>query len=56
MVAIHSKMLHPLSAVGGLKTLITGGRWYVSASEFLVIGMITVVAGYLVGFAVKGLL
>jgi VIT1/CCC1 family predicted Fe2+/Mn2+ transporter len=45
-----------LFAVGGLKTLITGGRWYVSAFEFLVIGMIAVVAGYLVGFAVKGLL
>lgn len=45
-----------LSAVGALKTLITGGRWYVSASEFLVIGMIAIVAGYLVGFAVKGLL
>jgi VIT1/CCC1 family predicted Fe2+/Mn2+ transporter len=45
-----------LFAVGGLKTLITGGRWYVSASEFLAIGMIAVVAGYLVGFAVKGLL
>jgi VIT1/CCC1 family predicted Fe2+/Mn2+ transporter len=45
-----------LSAVGGLKALATGGRWYVSASEFLVIGMIAVAAGYLVGFAVKGLL
>ena len=45
-----------LSTVGGLKTVITGGRWYLSASEFLVIGMIAVVAGYLIGFAVKGVL
>jgi VIT1/CCC1 family predicted Fe2+/Mn2+ transporter len=45
-----------LSAVGGFKTLITGGRWYLSAFEFLVIGMVAVVAGYLIGFAVKGVL
>jgi VIT1/CCC1 family predicted Fe2+/Mn2+ transporter len=42
-----------LFAIGGLKTLITGGRWYVSATEFLAIGMIAVVAGYLVGIAVR---
>ena len=42
-----------LFAIGGLKTLVTGGRWYVSATEFLVVGMIALVAGYLVGIAVR---
>ena len=42
-----------LFAAGGLKTRATGGRWYVSATEFVVLGMVAVVAGYLVGIALK---
>ena len=38
-----------LFAAGGLKTRVAGGRWYVSAAEFLTLGMLAVVAGYLVG-------
>jgi hypothetical protein len=36
----------------GLKTRVAGGRWYVSAAEFLVLGMLAVVVGYLVGYLV----
>ena len=42
-----------LFAAGGLKTRATGGRWYVSATEFVLLGMVAVVAGYLVGIALK---
>jgi vacuolar iron transporter family protein len=41
-----------LFAAGALKTRVAGGRWYVSAAEFLMIGMVAVVAGYLVGIIV----
>jgi vacuolar iron transporter family protein len=41
-----------LFTAGALKTKVAGGMWYVSATEFLVIGMVAVVAGYLVGIAV----
>ena len=44
-----------LFVAGGLKTRVAGGRWYVNASEFLVVGMLAVVAGYLVGIVVGGL-
>jgi len=44
-----------LFAAGGLKTRVAGGRWYVSATEFLVLGMLAVVAGYLVGIVVGGI-
>lgn len=43
-----------LFAAGGLKTRATGGRWYVSATEFFVLGMVALVVGYLVGIALKG--
>jgi vacuolar iron transporter family protein len=41
-----------LLAAGALKTRAAGGRWYVSAAEFLVLGMLAVVVGYLVGIVV----
>ncbi len=41
-----------LFVAGGLKTRVAGGRWYINASEFLVLGMLAVVAGYLVGVAI----
>ena len=41
-----------LFAAGALKTRVAGGRWYISATEFLIIGMVAVVAGYLVGLLV----
>jgi VIT1/CCC1 family predicted Fe2+/Mn2+ transporter len=44
-----------LFVFGGLKTLITGGRWYVSAIEFLILGMVALLAGYVVGILAKGL-
>jgi vacuolar iron transporter family protein len=44
-----------LSAAGALKTRVAGGKWYVSAAEFLTLGMLAVVVGYLVGVAVAGL-
>ena len=43
-----------LFVAGGLKR-VTGGRWYVSATEFFVLGMLAVVAGYLVGIVAGGL-
>jgi VIT1/CCC1 family predicted Fe2+/Mn2+ transporter len=43
-----------LIMAGGLKTRVTGGKWYVSAVEFFVLGMVAVIAGYLVGVAIKG--
>jgi hypothetical protein len=43
-----------LSAAGALKTRVAGGRWYVSAAEFLILGMLAVVVGYLVGILVGG--
>ena len=44
-----------LFVAGGLKTRVAGGRWYVSAAEFLILGMLAVVVGYLVGIVVAGL-
>ena len=44
-----------LFVAGGLKTRVAGGRWYVSAAEFLILGMLAVVVGYLVGVVVAGL-
>jgi vacuolar iron transporter family protein len=44
-----------LFAAGGLKTRATGGRWYTSAGEFLILGMLAVAVGYLVGIAAGGL-
>lgn len=44
-----------LFVAGGLKTRVAGGRWYVNAAEFLILGMLAVVAGYLVGVTVRGL-
>jgi len=41
-----------LFAAGAVKTRVAGGRWYVSASEFLILGMLAVIVGYLVGIAV----
>jgi VIT1/CCC1 family predicted Fe2+/Mn2+ transporter len=41
-----------LFAAGALKTRVAGGRWYASAAEFLILGMLAVVVGYLVGIAV----
>ena len=41
-----------LFAAGALKTGVAGGRWYLSAAEFLVLGMLAVVVGYLVGIVV----
>lgn len=55
--AAYSSMLLAsitLFAAGGIKTRITGGRWYVSAIEFFVLGMVALVAGYLIGIALKG--
>jgi vacuolar iron transporter family protein len=42
-----------LLVAGGLKTRATGGRWYASAAEFLALGMVAVVVGYLVGILLK---
>ncbi len=44
-----------LFVAGALKTRVAGGRWYVSAAEFLILGMLAVVVGYLVGIAVADL-
>jgi VIT1/CCC1 family predicted Fe2+/Mn2+ transporter len=44
-----------LFTAGGLKTRATGGRWYVSAGEFLILGMLAVATGYLVGIIAGGL-
>ncbi len=44
-----------LLVAGGLKTRAAGGRWYVSAAEFLVLGMLAVAVGYLVGVVVASL-
>ena len=41
-----------LLVAGGLKTRVAGGRRYVSAAEFLILGMLAVVVGYLVGYLV----
>ena len=41
-----------LFLAGAPKTRVAGGRWYVSAVEFLIIGMVAVAAGYLVGIVV----
>ena len=43
-----------LLVMGGLKTLLTGGRWYTSAARFFVFGMVALLAGYLVGIVLKG--
>lgn len=43
-----------LLIAGGLKAKATGGKWYVSAAEFFVLGMVAFAAGYLVGVALKG--
>ena len=43
-----------LFVAGGLKTRVAGGRWYINATEFLVLGVLAVAAGYLVGIAVGG--
>jgi VIT1/CCC1 family predicted Fe2+/Mn2+ transporter len=45
-----------LFAAGGLKTKATGGRWYVGAVEFVLMGMVALVAGYLVGSVTGSLL
>jgi vacuolar iron transporter family protein len=44
-----------LFVAGALKTRVAGGRWYVSAGEFLIIGMLAVAVGYLVGIAAASL-
>jgi len=44
-----------LFAAGALKTRVAGGRWYVSGAEFLTLGMLAVIVGYLVGIAVADL-
>lgn len=44
-----------LFVAGGLKTRVAGGRWYINAAEFLVLGMLAVATGYLVGIVVGGL-
>ncbi len=44
-----------LFAAGALKTRVAGGRWYVSAAEFLILGMLAVVVGYLVGIVAADL-
>jgi len=44
-----------LFVAGGLKARVAGGRWYVSAAEFLILGMLAVVVGYLVGIVAAGL-
>ena len=45
-----------LLAVGGLKTRVTGGKWYFSAAEFFGFGMVALVLGYVVGIFLKGLI
>jgi VIT1/CCC1 family predicted Fe2+/Mn2+ transporter len=42
-----------LLAAGSLKTRATGGRSYVSAVEFLVLGMVAVIVGYAVGYVAR---
>lgn len=44
-----------LFAAGGLKTRVAGGRWYASAAEFLILGMLAVVVGHLAGIVAAGL-
>lgn len=44
-----------LFAAGALKTRVADGRWYVSAAEFLILGMMAVAVGYLVGVVVADL-
>ena len=43
-----------LLAVGGIKTRVTGGKWYLGAVEFFVLGMIALFIGYAAGFFLKG--
>jgi VIT1/CCC1 family predicted Fe2+/Mn2+ transporter len=43
-----------LLAIGGLKTLFTGGKWYTGAARFFVLGMLALLVGYLAGIALKG--
>ena len=43
-----------LLVVGGLKTRVTGGKWYLSSLEFVGLGMVALIIGYAVGFFVKG--
>jgi len=44
-----------LFVVGALKTRVAGGKWYASAAEFLILGMMAVVVGYLVGIVVSAI-
>jgi VIT1/CCC1 family predicted Fe2+/Mn2+ transporter len=43
-----------LYSAGSLKARATGGRWYTSGAEFVLLGMVALLAGYGVGFALRG--
>jgi VIT1/CCC1 family predicted Fe2+/Mn2+ transporter len=45
-----------LFMTGLFKTKATGGRWYMGAAEFVLIGMGALATGYLVGSVVRGVL
>lgn len=42
-----------LFAVGSMRTLITGGRWFVSGIEMLIVGGIAATLAYAIGFFVR---